>query len=124
MNVNFQNPNIGLPNQNDRSSKNALTFAWFILKLGIFAIIMLTGAIIGAIAAFYVTFYLCVLVDWIQNNGGGDGFVTVGWLFCIFTVPCGFVVGGYIFLWLSGWVISLRKYKTTSSPTKNCRHAG
>lgn len=124
MNVNLENPNIRLPNKNDRSLRNPFTFAWFILKLAIFAIIMLAGAILGAIVAFYVTLYSCVLIDSIQDNGGGDGFVTIGWLFCIITVPLGFVFGGFVFLWLTGLVISLWQHQTASSPVEKNQRAG
>lgn len=47
------------------------------------------GAAIGAVAVFFGTFYACVFIDWLRGAGGGNGIVTVGWLFCFFTVPAG-----------------------------------
>ena len=56
---------------------------------------MLAGAVTGAVAAFYGTGLFCVLVDRVRGAGPGDGLVTVGWLFCVVTVPYGFYLGGY-----------------------------
>lgn len=67
-----------------------------ILKGVCFGTLMVAGAVAGAAAAFYATFYACVLIDSIRGAGGGNGIVTVGWLFCFLTVPAGLYCGGYL----------------------------
>lgn len=67
----------------------------FILVKGLlFGAAIISGAMAGAVAAFFATGYSCVFVDWLRDARGGNGIVTVGWLFCFFTVPMGFYYGG------------------------------
>lgn len=57
---------------------------------------IVAGGAIGAVAAFFATYYACVLIDLARGASGGNGVVTVGWLFCFITVPAGLICGGYI----------------------------
>ena len=59
------------------------------------------GAAVGVIVASYGTYYACVLVDKIRGASGGDGIVTIGWLFLILTAPIGGVVGAFSFVALA-----------------------
>ena len=57
------------------------------------------GAVGGAVVAFFATVYAGVFADWIV--GEGPGFVILGWLICLGTVPMGFYFGACIggYLW-------------------------
>ena len=59
------------------------------------------GVAVGALVASYGTYYACVLVDAVRREGGGNGLVTIGWLFLVLTVPIGGVVGAFLFVALA-----------------------
>lgn len=60
------------------------------------AIASVVGAVVGTIVAFFATYYACVLVDAWNGAAGGDGLATVGWLFCVVTIPVGLYCGAYM----------------------------
>lgn len=62
----------------------------------------LAGAAIGGVLAFYGTFYGCVFIDYLRGKSGGDGILTIGWLFLIVTVPTGAFLGGKAAFWMIG----------------------
>lgn len=64
-----------------------------VLRTILVAAAMLLGMAAGIIGAFFATFYTCVLVDRVRGASGGNGVVTVGWLFCFVTIPIGACVG-------------------------------
>jgi hypothetical protein len=72
-----------------------------VLKILFLGAAIIVGAVGGAIGAFFATAFACGLVDWVRGAGGGDGIVTVGWLFCLITVPIGFFYGGGFGLYLA-----------------------
>jgi len=57
-------------------------------------LIITVGSILGAIIAFYGTFYFCLAYDYIMSSS----LTVVGWIFCMITMPWGFIIGGY-----AGW---------------------
>ena len=48
---------------------------------------------VGIVLAMLATYYVCVLIDYINGRSGGDGLVNVGWIFWIGTVPVGALTG-------------------------------
>ncbi len=59
------------------------------------------GAAAGMIAACFGTYYACVLIDTIRGATGGNGLLTIGWLFLVVTVPIGGLVGAVLLVALT-----------------------
>ena len=62
------------------------------------ALAAVLGFIAGTVFSAYGTYYTCVLIDAARGTEGGDGLVTVGWLFLVVTVPVGGVIGAFSFV--------------------------
>ncbi len=67
-----------------------------LLKHLCFVAIVLLGAALGTLVGIYGLLHGCILLDAMLGNGGGEGFVTVGWMFLLVTVPLGGYVGGQL----------------------------
>lgn len=52
------------------------------------------GAVLGFFVAVFGTYYGCVLLDQIMGNAPGSGYVTIGFIFWLITVPMGTIIGG------------------------------
>jgi hypothetical protein len=63
------------------------------------------GAALGAIAACFGTYYGCVLIDIFRGAKGGNGLVTIGWLFLVLTVPVGGIAGAIAFIVLARFLL-------------------
>ncbi|NLX97926.1 MAG: hypothetical protein GXY83_17325 [Rhodopirellula sp.] len=59
------------------------------------------GAAAGMIAACFATYYTCVLIDRIRGATGGNGLLTIGWLFLVVTAPMGGLVGTVLLVMLT-----------------------
>lgn len=57
-------------------------------------ILALTGATLGFFIAAAGTYYGCMMMDKIEGNTPGNGYMTVGWIFWFITIPIGTIFGG------------------------------
>ena len=85
----------------------------FFLKQIVFAAIVLAGAALGVIVGIFGLFYACILLDSILGLAGGGGFVAVGWLFLIVTVPFGGLAGGRIAQAIANALLNLEEHDDT-----------
>ena len=76
-----------------------------LLSLMITVVVMLLGAALGAVVAIAGTYYGCVFYDWLRGESGGNGILTLAWVFLMVTVPVGFFYGSYLGL-ISGMAIA------------------
>ncbi len=57
------------------------------------AVVALLPAFVGGAIGFYGTPYACAWLDDLQGNPAGGGYMTIGWLFWLITIPVGFLIG-------------------------------
>jgi hypothetical protein len=55
---------------------------------------ILAGAILGGVLGFFGLYWVCELMD--KAEGNGPGYVTIGWMLAVFTVPLGALSGAVI----------------------------
>lgn len=77
------------------------------MKLITLIIATLLGGGLGGLLGFFIPAVVCSIHDFITKAGTGGGWIAVGWLFCIATVPVGAIIGGSL-----GFLFALnpRKY--------------
>ncbi|MCO6045865.1 hypothetical protein NG895_18350 [Aeoliella sp. ICT_H6.2] len=62
----------------------------------IFVAIVLLGAALGVLLGIYGMYFACVALDKVLGLSGGDGFVTIGWVLLVVTIPLGGYLGGQL----------------------------
>jgi len=62
----------------------------------IHALIIIFGIFIGAVLGFVGPLLFCLAYDAMTNPTPGSGMMTVGWIFCFFTIPVFAIIGGVI----------------------------
>jgi hypothetical protein len=56
-------------------------------------ILSILGLILGAVLGFIAPLLVCYSYDVITNPSPGSGLMTVGWIFCFFTIPIFAIIG-------------------------------
>ena len=74
------------------------------------------GMALGGAISLFGTYYACVAIDAVQKNPPGSGHSTIGWLFLLFTVPVGLVLGAVVGL-LTGRALTRREEKRRHTRT-------